>query len=90
MNLPARPRPPRAARPSPFARFAVALAFAACALACAPGARAVEIQVEVLFDSLAQPPAPLSNICTLRKAVNNANDNDITYPQCQGGDASPA
>jgi hypothetical protein len=71
------------------ARLVAAVTFAACFAAFAPAARAIEIQVEVLFDSLAQPPAPLSNICTLRKAVNNANDNDISYPQCQGGDAGP-
>jgi len=61
---------------------------AAAALVFAPRARAIEIQVEVLFDSLAQPPAPLSNVCTLRKAVNNANDNGVaaSYPQCQAGD----
>ena len=82
MNLPA--LSPRAA-----ARLAAVVTFAACLAAFAPAARAIEIQVEVLFDSLAQPPAELSNICTLRKAVNNANDNDITYPQCQGGEAGP-
>src|SRR5918992_405567 len=65
MNLPTLPL--RAA-----ARLLAALTFAVCLSALAPAARAVEIQVEVLFDSLAQPPAPLSNICTLRKAVNNA------------------
>lgn len=72
-------------RPAASAFFSLALVF--CALAFAPEARAIEIQVEILIDSLAQPPAPLSNVCTLRKAVNNANDNDITYPQCQGGEA---
>ena len=82
MNLPSLPL--RAA-----ARLVAALTFAVCFVALAPAARAVEIQVEILIDSLAQPPAPLSNVCTLRKAVNNANDNDISYPQCQGGDASP-
>ena len=55
-------------------------------LSFAPAAQAVEIQVEILIDSLAQPPAPLSNVCTLRKAINNANDNLATYPQCQAGD----
>src|SRR5687767_6865585 len=55
-------------------------------LAFAPSVRAIEIQVEILIDSLAQPPAPLSNVCTLRKAINNANDNLATYPQCQAGD----
>jgi hypothetical protein len=63
--------------------------FAACFIAFAPAARAVEIQVEILIDSLAQPPAPLSNVCTLRKAVNNASDNAATYPQCQAGEAGP-
>ena len=82
MNLPT--LSPRAA-----ARLFAAVTFAACFAAFAPAARAVEIQVEVLFDSLAQPPAELSNVCTLRKAVNNASDNDISYPQCQGGEASP-
>jgi hypothetical protein len=82
MNLPKLPL--RAA-----ARVVAAVTFAACFAAFAPAARAVEIQVEILIDSLAQPPAPLSNVCTLRKAVNNANDNDISYPQCQGGEASP-
>lgn len=81
MNIPALPL-----RPSARARFVAALTFAACFVALAPAARAVEIQVEILIDSLAQPPAPLSNACTLRKAVNNANDNLATYPQCQGGD----
>jgi hypothetical protein len=28
----------------------------------------------------------LSNVCTLRKAVNNASDNAATYPQCQAGE----
>ena len=55
-------------------------------LAFAPAVTAVEIQVEILTDSLAQPPAPVSNVCTLRKAINNANDNLATYPQCQAGD----
>ncbi|HEX7314493.1 MAG TPA: Ig-like domain-containing protein [Pyrinomonadaceae bacterium] len=82
MNLAA--LPPRAA-----ARVVAALVFAACLAALAPSARAVEIQVEILTDSLAQPPAPLSNVCTLRKAVNNASDNLATYPQCQAGEASP-
>ena len=68
------------------ARFVAALTFAACFVALAPAARAVEIQVEILIDSLAQPPAPLSNVCTLRKAVNNASDNAATYPQCQAGE----
>lgn len=54
-------------------------------LAFVPASRAVEIQVEVLTDSLAQPPAPGANLCTLRKAINNANDNSATYPQCQAG-----
>ncbi|HYN84597.1 MAG TPA: cadherin-like domain-containing protein [Pyrinomonadaceae bacterium] len=72
-------------RPAASAVFSLALFI--CALAFASEARAIEIQVEILIDSLAQPPAPLSNVCTLRKAVNNANDNDITYPQCQGGEA---
>src|SRR5215204_4981567 len=86
MNLPTLPL--RARLPL-FARSVAALTFAACFVALAPAARAVEIQVEILIDSLAQPPAPLSNVCTLRKAVNNANDNDISYPQCQGGEAGP-
>ncbi|MET0646463.1 MAG: cadherin-like domain-containing protein [Pyrinomonadaceae bacterium] len=68
------------------ARLVAALTFAVCFAAHAPAARAVEIQVEILIDSLAQPPAPLSNVCTLRKAVNNANDNLATYPQCQAGE----
>ena len=79
MNLPALPL--RAA-----ARLAAVVTFAACFAAFAPAARAVEIQVEILIDSLAQPPAPLSNVCTLRKAVNNASDNAATYPQCQAGE----
>jgi hypothetical protein len=71
----------------PFIRCLVLLSLAACcAFAFAPTARAVEMQVEILTDSLAQPPAPLSNVCTLRKAINNANDNAATYPQCQAGD----
>ncbi|HWS87485.1 MAG TPA: Ig-like domain-containing protein [Pyrinomonadaceae bacterium] len=86
MNLPTLPR---GARLPFFARLCTAFVFVAGLAALAPAAHAIEIQVEVAFDSLAQPPAPLSNICTLRKAVNNANDNDITYPQCQGGEASP-
>ena len=78
-----------AARLPLFARFVVAVTFAACVVALAPAAQAVEIQIEVAYDSLAQPPAPLSNVCTLRKAVNNANDNLATYPQRQAGEASP-
>jgi hypothetical protein len=90
MNLTALPlRADARTRPALFARCIAALGFAVGLAALAPEARAVEIQVEVLFDSLAQPPAPLSNVCTLRKAVNNANDNDISYPQCQGGEAGP-
>jgi hypothetical protein len=81
MNLPTLPL-----RAPHFVRLFAALTFAACLCALAPAARAVEIQVEVLFDSLAQPPAPLSNVCTLRKAVNNASDNLATYPQCQAGE----
>ena len=80
---------PRAARLPLLARCAALLSLAACFAAFAPAARAVEIQVEVLFDSLAQPPAELANVCTLRKAVNNANDNLATYPQCQAGEAGP-
>lgn len=64
----------------------VLLAVVFVVLAFAPASQAVEIQVEILIDSLAQPPAPLSNVCTLRKAINNANDNLATYPQCQAGD----
>ncbi|MFN2414226.1 MAG: hypothetical protein ABR603_03695, partial [Pyrinomonadaceae bacterium] len=71
------------------ARLVAAVTFAACFAAFAPAARAVEIQVEVLFDSLAQPPADLANVCTLRKAVNNASDNLATYPQCQAGEDGP-
>ena len=80
MNLPTLPL---------FARLCAAFVFATCFVAFAPAAQAVEIQVETLQDSLAQPPAPLSNVCTLRKAVNNANDNLATYPQCQQGEAGP-
>lgn len=86
MNLPV---VPLRARPSAFVRFIAACVFAACAVGLAPAAQAVEIQVEILTDSLAQPPAPVSNVCTLRKAVNNANDNLATYPQCQAGEANP-
>src|SRR5829696_6243796 len=70
----------------PLIRLLVVVALASMSLLSAPQALAVEIQVEVLFDSLAQPPAPLSNVCTLRKAVNNASDNSATYPQCQAGE----
>jgi hypothetical protein len=80
---------PLGARLPLFARLVAAVTFAACCAALAPAARGVEIQVEILTDSLAQPPAPLSNVCTLRKAVNNANDNLATYPQCQQGEAGP-
>lgn len=76
----------RRARTTP-ARALSSLFFVACALIfSAPSALAIEIQVEILIDSLAQPPAPLSNVCTLRKAVNNASDNAATYPQCQAGE----
>lgn len=88
MNLPTLPL--RAAARLPlFARLFAVVTFATCFVAFAPAARAVEIQVEILIDSLAQPPAELSNVCTLRKAVNNANDNLATYPQCQAGEAGP-
>src|SRR5829696_5005483 len=70
----------------PLIRLLVVVALASMSLLSAPQALAVEIQVEVLFDSLAQPPAALSNVCTLRKAVNNASDNAATYPQCQAGE----
>ena len=47
---------------------------------------AVEIQVEGLQDSIAQPPEDFSmNHCTLRKAIINANDDLATIPQCQAG-----
>ncbi|HYG81138.1 MAG TPA: cadherin-like domain-containing protein [Pyrinomonadaceae bacterium] len=72
--------------PRQLIRLFVMAALASLALLSGPQALAVEIQVEVLFDSLAQPPAPLSNVCTLRKAVNNASDNLATYPQCQAGE----
>jgi VCBS repeat-containing protein len=81
---------PAKARLHEFSRVAarlVLLLIAGLAIgAFAAPARAVEIQVEVLTDSLAQPPAPGANVCTLRKAINNANDNLATYPQCQAGD----
>jgi hypothetical protein len=62
--------------------------FAAAAVAFAAPARAIEIQIEGLQDTLAQPPAPVSNHCTLRKAIGNANYNGMAspYPQCQAGD----
>ena len=85
MLRPFTPYPPGLKR-RPLMRLLVVAAFASLALVSAPQARAVEIQVEVLFDSLAQPPAPVSNVCTLRKAVNNASDNAATYPQCQAGE----
>ncbi len=45
-------------------------------IALAPAARAVEMQVEGLQDSLLGPPQDFNiNHCTLRKAINNANDN---------------
>ena len=86
MNLPILPLR-TAARLPLFARLFAALTFAACTLALAPAARAVEIQVEGPQDSLLGPPQDFNiNHCTLRKAVNNANDNIATYPQCQAGE----
>ena len=80
MNLPVSPL--RAA-----ARLCAVVTFAACLAAHAPAARAVEIQVEGPQDSLLGPPEDFNiNHCTLRKAVNNANDNLATYPQCQAGE----
>jgi hypothetical protein len=52
-------------------------------LVLAPAAFGVQIQVEGLQDSLAG--APSMNLCTLRKAVVNANQDAAVYPQCQAG-----
>jgi hypothetical protein len=85
MNLPSQPL---GARLPLFARLSAAFVFAAFLVAAAPAARAVEIQIEGPQDTLAQPPAPVSNHCTLRKAVGNANHNGVAspYPQCQAGE----
>ncbi len=85
MLRPFTPDPPGLKR-RPLIRLLVLATLAFLVPLSAPQARAVEIQVEILIDSLAQPPAPLSNVCTLRKAVNNASDNAATYPQCQAGE----
>ncbi|MBV9924591.1 MAG: tandem-95 repeat protein [Acidobacteria bacterium] len=83
MNL---PTSPLGAHLSPFARLFAACVFAVCLCALAPAARGVEIQVEGLQDSLLGPPQDFNiNHCTLRKAVNNANDDSAPYPQCQAG-----
>jgi hypothetical protein len=71
-----------------LARCLALLTLAACALLCAAPARAANIEVEGPQDILTQPPAPLSNHCTLRKALGNANLNGMAspYPQCQAGE----
>jgi hypothetical protein len=67
-------------------RLMFLLSIALVAFSLGPSARAVEIQVEGLQDSIAQPPQDFSmNHCTLRKAIINANDDLATIPQCQGG-----
>jgi VCBS repeat-containing protein len=75
----------------PLVRFFAVLTLAALAFAFAPAARAAELHVEGPQDTLAQPPAELSNHCTLRKAIGNANHNGMAspYPQCLAGEASP-
>ena len=73
MNLPTWPR--RAA-----ARLFAAFVFIACLVALAPAARANVIDVEVLTDVLA-----VDQVCTLREAVINANNDAATWPDCAAG-----
>lgn len=55
-------------------------------LAIAVTAGAADIHVEGPPDTLAVPPAELSNHCTVRKAVISANtDSSAAYPQCASG-----
>ena len=56
------------------------LSLAACALAFAAPARATTIDVEVLSDVLA-----VDQVCTLREAIINANNDAATWPDCAAG-----
>jgi hypothetical protein len=81
MNLPTLPlRADARTRPAAYARLVAALALAACALAFAAPARAAVIEVEVLADVLA-----VDQVCTLREAVINANNDAATWPDCAAG-----
>ena len=71
--------------PRHLIRLLVVAALASLASLAAPQARANNLEVEGPQDILAQPPAPLSNHCTLRKAILNANANSGPYPQCANG-----
>ena len=54
--------------------------------AIAIAAHANDIHVEGPPDTLALPPAPFSNHCTVRKAIISANtDSSAAYPQCLSG-----
>ncbi|HVF66557.1 MAG TPA: Ig-like domain-containing protein [Pyrinomonadaceae bacterium] len=56
------------------------LSVVVCALAFAPRARANNIDVEVLSDVLA-----VDQVCTLREAIINANNDAATWPDCAAG-----
>ena len=56
------------------------MSLVACAVAFAPRARAATIDVEVLSDVLA-----IDQVCTLREAVINANNDAATWPDCAAG-----
>lgn len=61
-------------------RCVAALTLAVCALALAAPARANNIDVEVLSDVLA-----VDQVCTLREAIINANNDAATWPDCAAG-----
>lgn len=63
-----------------MARCAALLSIALCAVAVAAPARANNIDVEVLSDVLA-----VDQVCTLREAVINANNDAATWPDCAAG-----
>lgn len=64
----------------PVARCLALLSLALCALAFAAPARANNIDVEVLSDVLA-----VDQVCTLREAIINANNDAATWPDCAAG-----
>ncbi len=48
-------------------------------------ARAATIQVDTAFDNATTPDPVGDSDCSLREAIQNANDNAATYPDCAAG-----
>lgn len=63
-----------------MARCVAVLSLVVCGLAFAAPARANNIDVEVLSDVLA-----VDQVCTLREAIINANNDAATWPDCAAG-----